>query len=219
MFPDQASPEFPESAVEDADWLSTFFENISFAPWVDLPLVAAGLVVSLLYFWAWVKQSNAEADVDLESLLPKACIRVTLLFLVFLAFCYFVDVGVWVLPVVLMAVLLIGSGMNAGPEAALGLIAIMFREACFGMPTLIRHPIPDPVSGPNPKNKFVGISGTATSALRPSGYIEIEGEELAAVSDSGEMIDAGAGIVVTGFRNGQLRVQIEDPDREPSDSA
>ena len=209
MLQDQTSPEFPESAVEDAGWLSTFFENISFAPAIDIPLVVVGLLVFLLHFWSWAKASNAEADVDLESLLPKACVRLTLFFLASLALCYFVDVGVWVFPVVLMAVLLFGAGMNAGPDAAIGLIAVIFREACFGMPNLIHRGVPDPVRGPDPKNKFIGLGGTAASPLRPSGYISIEGEELAAISDTGELIDIGSSIVVTEIRNGQLRVQIE----------
>lgn len=55
-------------------------------------------------------------------------------------------------------------------------------------------------------SRWKGCQGVAASALRPGGFVEIDGQRLNAASE-GEWIAKGIRIVVTGFENGHVLVR------------
>jgi len=209
MLQDQTLTDIPDGGAGSEGQLSAFLELTGFSLKFDIPLTIGATLLFILYFHIWSKTANSETPVDLRSRFPTACVRAVLFFLALFAFCYFANISIWVVFATVVVVGVVISALaldNMGLELILVVSIAALREACFGFPTLIHHGVPTEETQPNPKNELIGLSGIATSPLRPSGYILINGEEQPAASESGEMIDAGTKVVVTGIRNGQLRV-------------
>lgn len=192
--------------------LSAFLEFISFSPIIDVPLTVGLIFVFVLYFRVWAVAAESETSVDLPARLMTACIRAALFFVSVLALCYVTDMGVWLVAATLLLVGVVLSVIlmdQMAVELMLRLCVVGFREACFGLPLLILRAEPAAEPQADPKAELVGLKGNVVSPLRPSGYIEINGEEKPAVSDSGELIEIGSVIVVAQIRNGQLYVKLD----------
>ncbi|MDZ4347595.1 MAG: NfeD family protein [Candidatus Binatia bacterium] len=61
-------------------------------------------------------------------------------------------------------------------------------------------------SAPESDRRWLGKTGTALSPLRPAGIAEIEGERVDVVSE-GDLIEAGAPVVVTGVDGNRIVVR------------
>ena len=184
---------------------------IAFAPRVDIPLALITVIAFWLNFNSWANNNN-DTDVELTSRLPKARLRLVALFASLLLICWLLNVAAWAVLALFFVVSLVvaaASGNSLAPEMLILLSAGMIREWCFGFPILILQPPQESTATHAQSNaKFLGRCGTATSALRPSGRVQIDGEDISAVSSDGSYIELGANVVVTSTQNGQLNVRV-----------
>ena len=94
------------------------------------------------------------------------------------------------------------------------LSAKLIREWAFRFPNRVLHP---PQNGQDIQfavstTEFEGHTGVTVSPLRPCGEIELDNQKHSAISDNGRVIEIGTHVVVTGKRNGQLCVQVNNSD-------
>ena len=100
-------------------------------------------------------------------------------------------------------------GMTALVLAFIGVaVWLSYRSAMKGRisksPLILRNQ--EAAEAGNDPERWKGCKGIAASALRPGGFVEIEGQKLNAASE-GEWIAKGAKIEVTGFENGHVTVR------------
>lgn len=192
-------------------------ENFPFIPLVDIPLSIGTLAIFLMYYRYWAKSAAEKLEVDLQARLPQATFRTAVFFGGLLIVCWLANFGVWAFLVLALFLGLIGTFIIGGSspfESAffLGVLAIALREWSFGFPSLILD-IPSAQTDAVPENrphKLTGTTGISTGPLKPTGYARINDTEMPVVVDNGMMVDDGVEIVVTGFRNGTLRVKISN---------
>jgi membrane-bound serine protease (ClpP class) len=65
----------------------------------------------------------------------------------------------------------------------------------------------------NELSKLIGKTGEASSALHPTGKVDVEGQKYDAVSE-GDFLSAGSKIIVTGVRSNQLVVTSISSEKE-----
>ena len=187
-------------------------QALSFFPTVDLPLVALTTCGFILNFRLWAESATDELGPYLRSRLLGAILRVIGFFTLVLVLCWYFNVAVWGLFAIVFCIALaamILSGDAYGLDLAMVLSGGILREWCFGFPQLILRPQPDNSrsSALELRNKLIGNTGTTTSPLRPAGNVSIDGNEFAAASDDGTLIDAGQKIIVVGTKNGAILVK------------
>ena len=185
--------------------------NVSFSPAVDLPLVFVTVAAFVANFYLWTKSEHDDLEVELQSRLPKAIVRLFLLFGTVTVLFWLVDVAVWILYACLFLIALIASIMSAN-QMVIDLMVVVFggmiREWCFGFPQLVLRPPTSKTELPHGKDdSFIGSLGTVITPLRPAGTVLIDGEKLPATSAGGTMIDNGTEIVVTEIKNGHFYVR------------
>lgn len=182
--------------------------TITFAPIVDIPLVAITLIAFICHFGSWAFRGDIETNLDVRSQLHSARVRVLLLFVCLLFLCWLFDLAVWAVFAVVLGMSLIVA-MAGGEEFALVGAAYFIREWAFGFPQLIlRAPRHEIKSSPRREEheRLLGRTGITASSLRPTGDAIIEGVKYSVVSYDGGWIDAGVKIEVTNCRSGKLCV-------------
>ena len=55
-----------------------------------------------------------------------------------------------------------------------------------------------------PEERLIGRTGVATTVLRPSGKIQVDGAYYDAVAEDGAFVDRGAQVVITRLEYGQI---------------
>ncbi|MCG8649339.1 MAG: hypothetical protein MI861_05880, partial [Pirellulales bacterium] len=101
--------------------------------------------------------------------------------------------------------LLTGGDVDGG---AFGLwaAAYLIREWSFGFPQLILHPQTHDSNSAAPTaetGELVGKTGVTISPLRPTGDVDIDGVTYSVASADGRLLDSGATVTVTSYRNGR----------------
>lgn len=190
-------------------------DNFPFIPLVDIPLSIGALAIFLFYYRLWSKSTAKKLEVDLQARLPQAMFRTTVFFIGLLTICWLSNFGVWAFLVLALVLGLIGTFLigAAGPfDSAIfiGVFAVALREWSFGFPSLVLD-IPSKKTNPAPatrSHELTGTTGITVGPLKPAGYARINDTEMPVVTDNGLMVDNGVEVVVTGFRNGSLRVKI-----------
>lgn len=190
-------------------------EAIHFNPTIDLPLVICTVAGFLVNFSLWSKSIELDSVVNLPERLPRACMRVVVLFAFLLFVGWHLNVAVWLVYVLMAFLGMVISGLAGSAPNPLGMLVFgagLIREWCFGFPQLIlrtksrsKKPRVE-----EPSDPMCGLNGTAVSPLIPTGIIEVDGQEMPATSEEGTMIESGARIVVAGKRNGMLSVREID---------
>lgn len=189
-------------------------ETFQFSLIFDLPLTVLVLLCFLANAWIWAKSDDPEKPGDIEARLPKAIIRYSLFFLGLLAFCWYVNLGVWPIFLTLLVIGLFFSaiaGNSLAPEFMFIATAGVLREWAFGFPHLILTP--NTQSHPSKSNEsqvndLVGARAVTISPLRPAGEIRVNDEEFAAISDDGTLIEKGSEVVIVAIQNSRARVRL-----------
>ena len=174
---------------------------------VDLPFALVILGAFLVNFRSFAYSKNVDTSVDLIAALPRANFRAIACVVLWVAACWWVNVSVWL---VLAIIFFVGfvpalAIADSHSDGVLFLAPFAFlRECAFGFPTLVLRPKPERQLA---KNELVGKTGKVSSALKPSGRIKIDDQELHAVSEGGEFIESGSTISITGTKNGTPTVR------------
>lgn len=204
-------------------------EKLTFSPIVDIPLAGITLAMFIWHFNRWSSRRHIDTTTDILSRLPKARIRVSILFVGLLLLCWSINLAFWSLFALLLALgiaftVVLGGEVEGGTFGLLA-VAFLIREWAFGFPQLILSP-PHHTSQTNKVSAelegLVGQSGIAISALRPSGDAEIGGKKHSVVSYDGGLIDVGSTVVVRSILNGILCVaparefvKVDEPSEAP----
>jgi membrane-bound serine protease (ClpP class) len=193
-------------------------EKLTFAPLIDIPLIAITLAVFVGHFNRWALRNDVDSSLNLASRLPRARVRVVTLFVCILLVCWYGNLAVWSIVALLLGVgfvlvLLFGVALD-GSVFGLLFAAYLIREWAFGFPQLILQPPTDQQSvrtGETPRDDLIGQIGITLSPIRPTGEVEIEGVRYSVASDDGQLLDAGVIVKVTSRRNGRPCVTAIDP--------
>ncbi len=188
-------------------------DKLAFNPFIDLPLSFLTIVAFVLHFNTWAKNRPADINVDLQSRLPTARVRVVGLLIAIVGVCWFTNLSVWAIYALLL-ILGLGIAMlmgDGGDDSALVVlfIAYLIREWAFGFPLMILN---SPQDGgmkdlAETHGNLIGVHGTAATHLRPFGEAEIEGQAISVVSETGELIEAGAAVIVTDVKANRISVR------------
>lgn len=193
------------------------FDRLHFFAIVDLPLAVGTLLGFILHFNAWSRAKTADTTVDLSARLAVARIRVAFLFAAIVCLCWLTDFAFWAVFAILLGigfVIAIPIGLDVtGGYFLLLYAAYAIREWAFGFPQLILHPACETsknVQNDEPKQEMTGQQGTAVSPLRPCGEAEFDGQAASVVSETGEFLDVGTAVTITGKRNGLFCVRSKE---------
>ena len=185
-------------------------DKIAFAPLIDLPLAVLTTAAFIWHFNKWASSNDLDTGVDVAARLPAARMRVITLFAVILLLCWLLNLAVWSIFALLLgigiAIAFITSGDIDGGAFGLWGAAYLIREWAFGFPQLILHPPSPTASLSNPDGRdgeLIGKTGTATSPIRPTGDVEIDGVTISVSSADGRLIETGTHVKVTAYRNGR----------------
>ena len=187
-------------------------DKLAFNPVIDLPLSLLTTLAFVLHFNTWAKNLPSDINVDLQSRLPTARVRVVVLLISIVGVCWFANLSVWAIyALLLMLGLGIAMLMGDGDGSAIVVlfIAYLIREWAFGFPLMILN---SPQEGgmkdlAETHGKLIGVHGTATTRLRPFGEASIDGQSISVVSETGELIDAGVTIIVTDVKDNRICVR------------
>ncbi len=196
-------------------------EQLAFAPMIDLPLAGITLSAFIWHFNRWAFHHDIDTSIDVASRLPVARLRVIALFVCALLVCWLANFAFWSIFALLlgigMAVALVAGGDVDGGAFGLWAAAYLIREWSFGFPQLVLHPQTHDtgsIASAADTGELVGKSGVTTSPLRPTGDAEIDGVTYSVASADGQLLDSGARVTVTSYRNGRPCVS---PMPEPRD--
>ena len=188
-------------------------DKLAFNPVIDLPLSLLTTLAFVLHFNAWAKNRPSDINVDLQSRLPTARVRVVVLLISIVGVCWFANLSVWAIYALLLLLglgiaMLMGDGGD-GSGLVFIFIAFLIREWAFGFPIMI---LKSPQEGgmkdlAETHGKLIGVHGTATTHLRPFGEASIDGQSISVVSETGELIEAGAAIIVTDAKGNRICVR------------
>lgn len=188
-------------------------DKLAFNPLIDLPLSFLTILAFVLHFNTWAKNRPSDIHVDLQSRLKTARVRVVILLIVIVGLGWLSNLAVWTIYALLL-ILGLGIAMlmgDGGDESALVVlfVAYLIREWAFGFPLMILNSPQDRGlrSLADTHGNLVGVHGTALTPLRPFGEAEIDGKSISVVSEMGEMIDAGAAILVTDVKDNRVCVR------------
>ncbi len=113
-------------------------DKLAFNSIIDLPLSFLTIVAFVLHFNTWAKNRPVDINVDLQSRLPTARVRVVGLLIAIVGVCWFTNLSVWAIYALLLILglviaMLMGDG---GDDSALVVlfIAYLIREWAFGFP-------------------------------------------------------------------------------------
>lgn len=188
-------------------------DKLAFNPVIDLPLSFLTTLAFVLHFNSWAKNRPSDISVDLQSRLSSARIRVIVLLTAIVGVCWFTNLSVWAIYALLLILglgiaMLMGDGGD-GSGLIFVFIAYLIREWAFGFPLMILN---SPQDGgmrdlAETHGKLIGVHGIATTHLRPYGEAEIDGQSMSVVSETGELIEAGAAIIVTDVKGNRICVR------------
>ena len=189
--------------------------TFTFTPWIDLPLACLTLGAFVLHFNAWAKRRPAGTNVDLARRLPSARAKVIGLFAGVVLLCWLINFSLWAIFALLLiagfCLALVAGADNVDSSGAMFVfVGFLIREWCFGFPLIILHPQPAEDNSADLKQmhqELLGKHGVALSPLRPYGEAELVGCCKSVVSETGELIDAGTSVVVSGVKNGSICVR------------
>jgi len=185
---------------------------LTFFPAVDLPLIVITTIAFVVNFHLWTKSASEDLRPYLRSRLLGATLRVIGFFAVLLFLCWYLNLAVWCIFVIICFAAISGSvltGESLGLDLAVVLTCGMLREWCFGFPQLILRPQPDTTRSSELERlgRLIGSVGITTSPLRPAGNVEINGDEFPAASEGGTLIDKGEEVVVVATKSGAILVR------------
>lgn len=188
-------------------------DKLAFNPFIDLPLSFLTIVAFVLHFNTWAKNRPVDINVDLQSRLPTARVRVVGLLIAIVGVCWYTNLSVWAIYALLL-ILGLGISMLMGDSGdGSGLVvlfmAYLIREWAFGFPLMVLN---SPQDGgikdlSETHANLIGMHGTALTPLRPFGEAEIDGQSISVVSETGEMIEVGAAIIVTDLKDNRICVR------------
>lgn len=189
-------------------------DKLAFNPVIDLPLSFLTTLAFVLHFNTWAKNRPLDISVDLQSRLSTARVRVVVLLIAIVGVCWFTNLSVWAIYALLLVLglgiaLLMGDGGDGSGLVVL-FIACLIREWAFGFPLMILNSqqdggIKDFVET---HGNLIGVHGITITPLRPFGEAELEGQSVSVVSETGELIDAGVAIRVTGVKSNSICVRL-----------
>ncbi|MGE3822411.1 MAG: NfeD family protein, partial [Isosphaeraceae bacterium] len=122
--------------------------------------------------------------------------------------------GVWL---AFQGSFVMGAGFLLGvmvlAPIAIGLAFHVWPKTPMGRRLILSPPRPEDSEeaheGPR-LDLLVGLNATAITPLRPSGRVDCEGRSYDSLAESG-LIDAGAKVVIVGYRSGELVVRESSP--------
>ena len=188
-------------------------ELIQFVAAIDVPLCVLGIVCFIWHFNSWAHNNETDTTMNVIQQLPIARVKVVLLMLGLLLFGYITNVALWSLAAVTLLfgfVLAVCLGDARGGSLFLFMPVWAVREWAFDFPLLVLHPPRDENSATHVplSTLWDGQQAKTLSPLRPCGEIEIDGNKVSAISESGRFIAAGENVLVAGKRNGQICVRV-----------
>ena len=182
--------------------------NALFQPIFDVPLFILTWVAMVLHFRDWAKRNNELGEILVERLL-KAQTKASLVIILFFAGCWYFNLSFWLLLGIFLGLgALAGMGGIDVAAAPVLVACFMLREWAFEFPSLILHTLPPPSPDESFDNKLIGAEAIAIGPLRPLGRIQLNDETMEAAAVTGQLIEAGARVQITGCKNGIVQVQL-----------
>lgn len=183
----------------------------AFSPLTDLPIAVLVFGVTLTAILFGVHGTDQQRVPKTRETTRRLCVRLTLVAVVLVLVCCLANVAFWL---VALTVFTLVAAASAGELLGiLGLpfvvIGYLINEYVLGFPGISLGP---PTSAGDAKAKpdltsHIGCDAVAVVSLRPEGQIEIEGERVSAVSESGKLISEGTSVTVTGVKSGRVLVR------------